>query len=152
MKKGILRIFSLYLSISVILSTILLPEIFVFSKSVDSYNVQVIKFPVSEKLNGSGYEYTYENESTALTPEISGDKLTISGWSAASTTNNTQNYIYAATENESANATTQPYSFAEGNGIMFYVKTAIGTPANELFSRWLHQPKVNLINTALPSG
>lgn len=140
MKKGILRIFSIYLSISVILTTILLPELFVFADG-EIYNAQLISMAKHEKKNGSGYEYSFEAESSSLTPEINGFNMTINGWTAASTTNNTENYIYIATEN--SNDTEQTYSFHEEDAILFYVKTAVGTPENELFFQLVTSTKGN---------
>jgi len=140
MKKSILRILSLYLSLSVILTTILLPELFVFAGE-DAYTAQLITMAKHEKKNGSGYEYSFEAESSSLTPEINGFNMTINGWSAASTTNNTENYIYVATEN--SNDTEQTYSFKEDDAILFYAKTTVGTPQNELFFQLVTSTKGN---------
>ncbi len=92
MKKRLIKILAVYLSIAMLLPSLLMPEIFALASS-DSYTAHLMDLYRSSS-NMPGMTLTNEREDTTLSG-IKGPTLTYS-WSDAATTNNSSGYFYAS--------------------------------------------------------
>ncbi len=95
MKKRLIKIIAVYLSIAMLLPVLLIPEIFA-QDSNDAYKTYLMDIGASGATSGTGL--TQSNNSSNTNADFSGvDATTITyGWSDAATMNNTSAYLYAS--------------------------------------------------------
>ncbi len=122
MKKRFLKIISVYLSLAMLLPTILIPEIFALDSN-DAYKTNLMNITASGATSGTGL--TQSNNNANKNTDLSGIKATTVtyGWSDAATMNNTSAYLYASLGAEMADGVkidgitykTDKYVDAQGN-------------------------------------
>ncbi len=91
MKKRLTRILAVYLSLAVLLSSALMPEIFAQDLN-DAYNAHLMDFYRSSA-SGTNLNVSNERDDTTLSG-IKGPTVTYN-WLGATTTNNSSDYLYA---------------------------------------------------------